>query len=66
LGEPCHELLGFYYFGRKTMEEISTIMGYKNPDTAKNQKYKCMERLRKMVFGTLQPQQPEPTPVIKE
>jgi hypothetical protein len=25
-------------------------MGYKNFETAKNQKYKCMERLRKMVF----------------
>jgi RNA polymerase sigma-70 factor (ECF subfamily) len=66
LGEPCHELLGYYYFGRKTMDEISTLMGYKNPDTAKNQKYKCMERLRKMVFGTLKPQPLEPKPVIKE
>ena len=51
LGEPCHELLEQYYFHRKSMDEICASMGYKNPETAKNQKYKCMERLRKMAFG---------------
>jgi RNA polymerase sigma factor (sigma-70 family) len=49
IGEPCRQLLDHFYFLRKTMDEISTVMGYKNPETAKNQKYKCMERLRKMV-----------------
>ncbi|MFN3841267.1 MAG: RNA polymerase sigma factor [Cyclobacteriaceae bacterium] len=66
LGEPCHELLGYYYFQRKNMEEISGLMGYKNPETAKNQKYKCMERLRKMVFKTLQSQPAESNPVTEE
>lgn len=51
LGEPCHELLEQYYFHRKNMIQIASEMGYKNPETAKNQKYKCMERLRKMAFG---------------
>jgi RNA polymerase sigma factor (sigma-70 family) len=49
IGEPCRQLLDFFYFRQKSMDEISTAMGYKNPETAKNQKYKCMERLRKMV-----------------
>jgi RNA polymerase sigma factor (sigma-70 family) len=49
IGEPCRQLLDLFYFLRKSMEEISSSMGYKNPETAKNQKYKCMERLRKMV-----------------
>jgi RNA polymerase sigma-70 factor (ECF subfamily) len=53
LGEPCHELLDQYYFRKKNMEEIAAAMGYKNPETAKNQKYKCMERLRKIVFGSV-------------
>jgi RNA polymerase sigma factor (sigma-70 family) len=52
LGEPCHEILDQYYFHRKSMEEICVSLGYKNPETVKNQKYKCMERLRKMAFGT--------------
>lgn len=52
LGEPCHELLEQFYFHRRSMDEICASMGYKNPESAKNQKYKCMERLRKMAFGT--------------
>lgn len=49
IGEPCRQLLDLFYFRQKSMDEISSSMGYKNPETAKNQKYKCMERLRKMV-----------------
>lgn len=49
LGDPCHRLLDSFYFFKKNMEEISSELGYKNPETAKNQKYKCMERLRKLV-----------------
>jgi RNA polymerase sigma factor (sigma-70 family) len=49
IGDPCHKLLELFYFNQKSMEEICQEMGYKNPETAKNQKYKCMERLRKLV-----------------
>lgn len=49
LGDPCHSLLELFYFYQKKMEEIASTLGYKNPETAKNQKYKCMERLRKLV-----------------
>lgn len=49
IGDPCHKLLELFYFQQQSMEEISSQLGYKNPDTAKNQKYKCMERLRKLV-----------------
>ena len=31
------------------MQEITDAMQYKNPETAKNQKCKCMARLRKLV-----------------
>ncbi len=49
LGDPCHTLLDMYYYQKKSMDEIAEQLEYKNTDTAKNQKYKCMERLRKMV-----------------
>jgi RNA polymerase sigma-70 factor (ECF subfamily) len=65
LGEPCHELLDQYYFKRKSMEEICSKMGYKNPETAKNQKYKCMERLRKMAFENKEPISTFDQPVMK-
>ena len=49
IGDPCNRLLSLFYFHQKNMEEICGELGYKNPETAKNQKYKCMERLRKLV-----------------
>ena len=50
LGMPCQQLLEMYYYEKKSMEEISEKLNYKNADTAKNQKCKCMARLRKL-FG---------------
>ena len=48
LGDPCQSLLDLYYYHKKTMTEIAEQLGYKNTDTAKNQKYKCMKRLKKL------------------
>lgn len=49
LGNPCKKLLHFFYFHQKTMESIAREMQYKSAKAARNQKYKCMERLRKAV-----------------
>ena len=49
LGDPCHSLLDLFYYQKNNMEEIALKLNYKNSETAKNQKYKCMERLRKLV-----------------
>ncbi|MEJ1239756.1 sigma-70 family RNA polymerase sigma factor [Chryseolinea sp. T2] len=48
LGQPCQRIVELFYFEKKNMTEISEALGYKNPDTAKNQKCKCMARLRKL------------------
>jgi RNA polymerase sigma-70 factor (ECF subfamily) len=48
LGEPCKSLLEMFYYHQKTCEEIGTLMEYKNEDTVKNQKRKCMIRLKKI------------------
>ena len=48
IGDPCKTLLQLFYFGNKNMSEITTEMGYKNADTTKNQKYKCLKRLQSM------------------
>ncbi len=50
LGEPCKTVLVDFYFRGYTMEEIATKMGYTNPANAKNQKYKCFQRLKKLVL----------------
>jgi RNA polymerase sigma factor (sigma-70 family) len=51
LGEPCKSLLEAYYFGKKDMTDIASTFGYTNADNAKNQKYKCLIRLKKLFFS---------------
>ena len=48
LGDPCRKLVDLYYYQKKSMQEISNLLNYKNADTAKNQKCKCMAKLRKL------------------
>jgi RNA polymerase sigma factor (sigma-70 family) len=50
LGEPCKSLLESYYLQKKSMLEIAGDFGYTNADNAKNQKYKCLMRLKKIFF----------------
>ncbi len=48
LGQPCQRLIELFYYERKSIPEITAELDYKNPETAKNQKCKCMARLRKI------------------
>jgi RNA polymerase sigma factor (sigma-70 family) len=50
LGEPCKSLLEAFYLEKKGMQEIAANFGYTNADNAKNQKYKCLMRLKKLFF----------------
>ena len=50
LGEPCKSLLESYYLKKRSMQEIAAEFGYTNSDNAKNQKYKCLMRLKKIFF----------------
>jgi RNA polymerase sigma factor (sigma-70 family) len=51
LGEPCKTLLEAFYLQKRTMTDIASQFGYTNADNAKNQKYKCLARLRKIFFA---------------
>jgi RNA polymerase sigma factor (sigma-70 family) len=48
IGEACRKLLLLFYYRKKSMEEICLELNYANADTAKNQKYKCIQRLKKL------------------
>jgi RNA polymerase sigma factor (sigma-70 family) len=50
LGEPCKTLLTDFYIARLGMDELAEKFGYTNADNAKNQKYKCLQRLKKIFF----------------
>lgn len=51
LGEPCKSLLEAYYLQKRNMQDIAASFGYTNADNAKNQKYKCLMRLKKIFFS---------------
>jgi len=53
-GQVCYELLRKVFFENKSMEDVATLMNYTNADNAKNQSYRCRERLKKQVFERLQ------------
>jgi len=55
LGEPCKSLLEAFYLQKKNMNDIAEAFGYTNADNAKNQKYKCLIRLRKLFFANYKP-----------
>ncbi len=52
LGEPCRSILKDFYMHSQSMEEITEKFGYTNADNAKNQKYKCLKRLKKVFFDS--------------
>ena len=51
LGEPCKSLLEAFYLQKQDMQQIAAAFGYTNADNAKNQKYKCLMRLKKLFFA---------------
>lgn len=50
LGDPCKTILTDFFYHRLSMEEIAQKMGYTNAANAKNQKYKCLNRFKKLVL----------------
>ncbi len=50
LGEPCKSLIEDFYIKQLSMDQLAEKFGYTNADNAKNQKYKCLQRLKKLFF----------------
>lgn len=46
LGKKCKMLLDYYYYRKMSWQEISKQLGYSNAASARNQKYKCLERIK--------------------
>lgn len=50
LGEPCKTIIEDFYIQNKSMQDICERFGYTNAYNAKTQKYKCLQRLKKLFF----------------
>lgn len=51
IGEPCRSVIKMFYIQNLSMENIADEMGYTNAANAKTQKYKCLQRLKKIFFS---------------
>jgi RNA polymerase sigma factor (sigma-70 family) len=51
LGEPCKTIIEDFYIKNLSMQDICEKFGYTNADNAKTQKYKCLQRLKKLFFN---------------
>jgi RNA polymerase sigma factor (sigma-70 family) len=49
LSPQCLEILTLHYFEELSSDEIAQRLNFKNTDTVKTSKYKCMQRLRELV-----------------
>ena len=54
IGFPCKKILELFYYKKLDMTQICDILGYKNVNTTKNQKYKCIKRLQSMISEHIQ------------
>jgi len=49
LGDTCRQLLERYYYLNESWDKIAKSLGYINAASARNQKYKCLERIRRQI-----------------
>jgi RNA polymerase sigma factor (sigma-70 family) len=48
LENPCFTLIIGFYYEKKTFEELAQALQYSNANVAKQRKFRCLERLKKM------------------
>jgi len=46
LGEKCRQLLILFYFKKKSFREIASALAFSDEKTAKNQKYRCIQKAK--------------------
>ena len=46
LGEKCRQLLIMFYFKKKSYKELASFLAFGDERTAKNQKYRCLQKAK--------------------
>lgn len=49
IGDPCKSILIMHEYQKLNMKEITVAMGYANEHTTRQQKYKCIQKLKKII-----------------
>lgn len=50
---PCNVILWSYYYDNMSMNEIASVIDYKNSDTVKAKKTQCMQKLKNRFSDTI-------------
>ncbi len=50
LGEPCRSLLLGFYYEKLSMEQLAAKMNYRSENVAKQQKFRCKDRLKNALY----------------
>ena len=53
LDEKCRKILHYYIYEKRSMKEISVLMGYSSEDVVKTNHYRCKQYLTKLVKSDL-------------
>jgi RNA polymerase sigma factor (sigma-70 family) len=48
LEDPCYSLIMGYYYEKKSFEQLAQALHYATANVAKQRKFRCLERLKKM------------------
>ncbi len=51
ISEKCQRIIELFYFRKRTMAEIAEKLEFSSVNSAKTQKYKCIERASKLAKG---------------
>ena len=49
IGDPCRSILQLFYYQNRSLKEITSHFNYKNVNTTKSLKYKCIQRIKKHI-----------------
>ena len=53
LDKKCLKMLKMFYYQKLSMKVIASNLGFKSEASAKTQKYKCLEKARKLISNVL-------------
>lgn len=53
MSHPCNVILWSYYYDNMSMNEIASVINYKNSDTVKAKKTQCMQKLKNRFSETI-------------
>lgn len=56
ISEKCKAILELFYFRKRSMEQIAHELNYSSVNSAKTQKFKCLERASAMAFEMIENQ----------